>query len=420
GAPAPPPPPPPGGAGPPPPPPPQDRGTAGTLDWLRARIRDAEDQDVPSEEQARRLESDAAAVQLLTIHRSKGLEFPVVLCPFLWAGVPRASAPYTVSRPADGGWLIDVGPASRSGADVHKQRAEAEMLGEHLRLCYVALTRARHKVVAWWLRPTSSRTAAFDRLLLSRDETGRVDTTAAPALPAKDDPDGALERLRSLAAATDIALEVVPPVVRPPARGHPATDPTTLERAHHRRWIDPRWRRTSYSALIAGVDRDAAEEARFTTDEPATPRVGPDDPTRARPLAADDGRALHSITLPMARVRGSAAFGTMVHAVLERTDLAAPVLGHELADRLAEEQRRHGLPDDRDAVHAGLLAAVHTPLGPLADDRPLAGTPWSDRLDEPRFELPIGGGDRPGHPALLHHIADLLPHHLPAADPVGG
>ncbi len=56
--------------------------------WLGRRIHDA-DRDAENEERARRLESDADAVQVITIHRSKGLEFPVVFCPFMWDGRPQ-------------------------------------------------------------------------------------------------------------------------------------------------------------------------------------------------------------------------------------------------------------------------------------------------------------------------------------------
>ena len=58
-------------------------GVTALRGWLAERIADA-GRDEGEEERARRLESDAEAVQVLTIHRSKGLEFPVVYCPFLW------------------------------------------------------------------------------------------------------------------------------------------------------------------------------------------------------------------------------------------------------------------------------------------------------------------------------------------------
>ena len=58
-------------------------GATALTGWLRQRIAAAE-QETGDEERSRRLESDAEAVQVLTIHRSKGLEFPVVYFPYLW------------------------------------------------------------------------------------------------------------------------------------------------------------------------------------------------------------------------------------------------------------------------------------------------------------------------------------------------
>ena len=60
-------------------------GPTAMATWLGRRIHEA-DRDAENEERARRLESDAEAVQVITIHRSKGLEFPIVFCPYMWDG----------------------------------------------------------------------------------------------------------------------------------------------------------------------------------------------------------------------------------------------------------------------------------------------------------------------------------------------
>ena len=72
----------------------EQMGATALTAWLRERVLEATT-DNNDEERSRRLESDAEAVQVLTMHRSKGLEFPVVYYPDLWEPSP---APRTRSR----------------------------------------------------------------------------------------------------------------------------------------------------------------------------------------------------------------------------------------------------------------------------------------------------------------------------------
>ncbi len=413
-------------------------GAAALLEHLRQRIDEAGETEVPPDAQARRLESDAEAVQILTVHRSKGLEFPIVLCPTLWASSPAPSAPFTVHAD-DGGRVVDVGPKDRPGAAQHQAQAAAAQREEDLRLLYVALTRARHRVVLWWVANDTNRTSALARVLFSRTD-GRVDPDGTPKLPAHDATFDSLGPL--LDAIGGRAVEVPPRVVasryRPPGRA-----PSELAAAVNRRRLDTNWRRTSYSGLTALVHHHQAGattaladpsdddgDLPATLDEPLEPDTeaganvpsapAVDAPGAGRTAFADDGRDLRDVPLPLAPVRGSAELGTMVHAVLEHADFAAPDLAATFGGQLEEQATRAGLDSHLDVLRDGLLAALRTPLGSIADDRCLADISRSDRLDEPRFELPIAGGDvEPGLPPLaVSDLAELLRRHLPSDDPL--
>ena len=87
----------------------EQMGATALTAWLRARVLEATT-DNNDEERSRRLESDAEAVQVLTMHRSKGLEFPVVYYPDLWepSPTPREKEPVTF-HDAAGTRTIDVG-----------------------------------------------------------------------------------------------------------------------------------------------------------------------------------------------------------------------------------------------------------------------------------------------------------------------
>ena len=119
-----------------------------------------------TEERSRRLDSDAAAVQVITVHRSKGLEFPIVYAPFLWdKHVFEQPDPLRLHDPA-GQRVLDVGGTGGAGYDARRSLHVAEDAGESLRLAYVALTRARCQVVAHWAPTGNTRAAPLHRLLL--------------------------------------------------------------------------------------------------------------------------------------------------------------------------------------------------------------------------------------------------------------
>lgn len=154
--------------------------------WLRDRSSESGSDTAP-EDRSRRLESDAEAVQIQTIHRSKGLEFPIVYLPYMWTAFPDNDLMplYHDSENGDRR-TVDVGGDRWEGFQRHKTRAYDERRAEDLRQAYVALTRARHQVVVWWVTSFETKGSSLARLVLG---PGRASPLLAPPaqVPANDD-----------------------------------------------------------------------------------------------------------------------------------------------------------------------------------------------------------------------------------------
>jgi exodeoxyribonuclease V beta subunit len=385
-------------------------GTAALTVWLRERIADART-DTDAEERSRRLESDSEAVQILTIHRSKGLEWPVVYFPDLWeaAWIPGGDAPVSY-HDRDSGMerTIDVA-GGRSPSFVRHQRwHEEEKRGEDLRLAYVALTRARHQAVVWWAGSEDSRRSPLGRLLFSRAPDGTI-PAEGPRVPADAD---AEVRFSDLGRPGVVSVERVgrPAASRwsPPQRADPE-----LAAAVFGRIIDRAWRRSSYTGLTTGAHED------LVSSEPEDETRGDEDPPEEPSSEARDASTAQSEPLPLSAMPGGARVGSLIHAVLEGVDFATSDLPGALREALAAAATRWQVAvGDPDVVVAGLAAAIATPLGAAAGAGRLRDLRRADRLDELAFELPVAGGDRARGEMDLGAVADLLERHLPAGDPL--
>ena len=151
----------------------------GVVEWLTRACAHPEAGD---EDAQLRLESDEQLVKIVTIHRSKGLEFPVVFCPFAWDGRGKPTRAKTAEYHEQDGAaaVLDLNPSEEA---IAKEWMEEQ--ADELRLLYVALTRAKYRCVVTWARVRYGENAPLawlihrPELLAEGTLEERLDTTAA-------------------------------------------------------------------------------------------------------------------------------------------------------------------------------------------------------------------------------------------------
>ncbi len=363
-----------------------------------------------SDDRSRRLETDDAAVRILTVHQAKGLEFAVVYLPELATRyVPSiGDKPIQLHEQREGRSVrvLDIGGLAEPGRTERERAHRAEEDGEGLRALYVALTRAKCHVTAWWARTDRSAEAALQRVLFR---------TPGPSVPARVEVRSNLDPAARLAGA-DILVEELGTrgragTVRTPRTVGPI-EPLRLTRV-----VDTGWRRTSYSAITASAHGIFSAESPLLVDEPPTPAdLSPQDSDGAPvPVLRDgpDDPALDAPS-PMAELPGGVAFGSLVHIVFETFDPHSPTPADDLARIVAKEAARLPVPGVTESeLVTALMPVLATPLGPLADGLTLSDIPSKDRIAELDFELPLGNDSGGGDVQL---IADTLDAWLPDDD----
>jgi exodeoxyribonuclease V beta subunit len=349
-------------------------GPRALVSWLAAERRgEGSGLAALAEEAQLRLESDGDAVQITTVHRSKGLEYGVVYVPFAWRSDGLRDDDRTwprFHRPAEraAAFRAPAGIALDVGSEAHAANrgvAEEEARAEAMRLLYVALTRARHRVSAVYAPGEKSHESALGRLL------GCAEGDSGEAL---------VRRLRAeLGARDEIAVRALASgSARPRAAAAEARAgaPRRLSRAL------PRARRTSsFSALVrrATAEVEGRDHDAHLADEAETAE-GP----RAFP--------------------GGAAVGLALHEALEHLDF--PSADRESVTRAVERASQlHGVDaGHREPLVDCVLDALDAPLPP-EDALRLRDVARAERVSELEFLIPVGDPSSAAHWLLPERLA---------------
>ena len=244
------------------------------------------------DEQLMRLESDAQRVQIVTLHKSKGLEYPIVFCPYLWGDSSKIKSDRSLifHDKKNQNCATLLWEAGSNGEA--KEQAEEESQAENIRLLYVGLTRAKYRCYSLWGNISGASDSALGGLIEGTDRA----TLATLA----DSSNGA------------ISLDQLPADDRTPFSGERVPTPELSVKVMARKLFS-NWAVGSFSGLISGQHRDRPDrdEVQTRLDSAAVTA------TEANLLEVENDTAAAIFEFP----RGAQA-GTCLHHIYEHWDFS--------------------------------------------------------------------------------------------------
>ncbi len=336
----------------------------GLLRWLAQSISDAENGLGGSDDQIQRLESERNLVQIVTIHKSKGLEYDLVFLPFVFSYREASEAKYYDA--ANDRTVLDI-----TGNDASMQQADKERLAEDLRLIYVALTRA---VYACFIGASPLRNGRS-----TKEPTG-VHRSAIGYLVQNGQEGGINDLYQGLKQQQD-KLDCValgePPKQLEEMYVAPQEEVCDLTAKELQNPIDRNWRITSYSGLV--------KQGSHQTEHDATIEItGFDIDSSEEHDEADLVEPVRSIfTFP----RGARP-GTFLHSLFEEIEFTQPATTKENTQIILGLMESEQLDEEWLPI---LQQLIDTVLATPLDGKSLLLNQKapSQRLVEMEFLLPI-------------------------------
>jgi exodeoxyribonuclease V beta subunit len=314
----------------------------------------SENPDLGGAQWARRIERDTSAVKIMTVHRAKGLQFPIVLLPYLSAPTTSSKSikAYRVKKDGKPLTVVDLTASKETpGSEVKKALDAAETY----RKGYVAFTRAEFRNVAWTWVPEKKNTPLF------KDQQERLELVA---------------KYPTLFKATDTTTTVAPTAI-----SNSATYKTrSIARAEFSRLLDQPDERYSFTEFTRKLSHRSSMVA---SDEGDAPTRGDFEPTTSEGELDEAGD-------PFVTVRSSKYIGVAVHRVFQHVDLARPDRRQAIEEQLHEAALHGGLhlsEDDFGQLVQLIERCLESNLGAIANHQRLDAFGAGSLLPEFGFDF---------------------------------
>ena len=350
------------------------------LNWFAACCADPLQRE---DELELRMESDDNAVQIVTIHKSKGLEYPIVFAPFVW-GKSENRDPLCHNEQGDMTLYLD-----KQQFAARQDIAFRETMSENLRLFYVALTRARHRCYTFWSKFTyhcQSHTSAPSYLFLNGDKMLKKDEPVKEMKKAYNKLKNLDELKNHLSKKLAHAQEYVAVESLPESSYLPnlAADGgrDELKAAIFPGTVRPAWQIASFSFLTR------ESHAGHLPRQKNIP-----EPSLSAPALQD--KEFTIFTFP----RGARP-GIFMHELLEHLDFQDP-FAEQLTSTIATALEKYDFnPAFGPAIRQMLQNVVNQPLAGFS----LSAVKRAERLNEMEFYFPL----KKISPADLEALADII------------
>ena len=326
------------------------------------------------------------SINILTIHRSKGLQYKVVLCPFLWQSPLQPKGPLW-RLDGEERWLLKQSPHLNNDISLSEE-AKFEALKEYERLAYVAMTRAEQQLILIWGKALKQEGNPLISFLFGPNE---IDTRIEELTH---------EKMIKWLAVNNAAISIFP------AKSSPINTSWTKTRLEKtlelgptpKRSLDKEWGRYSYSSWISNSDQGHQSISYSPEIEEGLDidhqKVDVDlKATKTKRISIEDSPNTNiSVTKnnPLVNFPVGTLAGDCLHRILEKLDFQADINSQKNSTLIVEELRKAGIDIElSNSVKEGLNRVLKIGLGRdlrfLSFNRILS----RNRIHEMRFDLPI-------------------------------
>ncbi len=364
----------------------------GLIQWMEMIVHSPQDY----EDNEIRLETDDDALSILTIHSSKGLQFPIVFCPYAWSTGKRTSEVMFHDPEHSDRLTWDL-----TGQDQNKKKAKLERLAEQIRLTYVAFTRAEYCCYTAWGKINRYGDSCYNHLFHKGFKGQKGGYDKIPIDVFRQD-------LLDLQKRSDhtIAVTELPAGSSKPFRPNPIQDPDLVVRV-----IDKSPQPASGIFSFTSLTQKEGDHPVEADDHD----IGEEDQTEPTDL---EKSPLSLLSFP-----GGITTGNLFHDILEHVDFQSADLPSEM---VITKLKNYGFAEERGPLILDLIGYLRTLLitsdytgeepfsfSMITPDQMVREMPFYFVLNQvalaKTIEITQSSGSTPLHTALLDNLK-FIPH----------